>query len=146
MKKDVMIVTGAGQIGMAIARRTGFGKKIILGDKSIKNAETIAKIMNDAGYDVEPFEMDLSSRDSILAIIAKALEYGEIKFLVNAAGVSPSQAPIRTFCRSNHVDAIRLDTQQENKVMQHILDREGFEYCGLIQFDGGPKLAYEWDG
>ena len=42
--------------------------------------------MNDAGYDVEPFEMDLSSRDSILAIIAKAQEYGEIKYLVNAAG------------------------------------------------------------
>lgn len=58
MKKEVMIVTGAGQIGMAIARRVGFGKKIILGDKSMKNAETIAKIMNDAGYDVEPFEMD----------------------------------------------------------------------------------------
>ena len=38
MKKDVMIVTGAGQIGMAIARRVGFGKKIILGDKSLKNA------------------------------------------------------------------------------------------------------------
>ena len=65
MKKDVMLVTGAGQIGMAIARRVGFGKKIILGDKSLKNAETIAKIMNDAGYDVEPFEMDLSSRSSI---------------------------------------------------------------------------------
>ena len=72
MNKDVMIVTGAGQIGMAIARRVGFGKKIILGDKSIKNAETIAKIMNDAGYDVIPFEMDLSSRESILAIIEKA--------------------------------------------------------------------------
>ena len=53
---------------------------------------------------------------------------------------------IRTFCRSNHVGAIRLDTQKENRVMQHILDREGFAYCGLIQFDGGPKLAYEWDG
>ena len=50
MKKEVMIVTGAGQIGMAIARRTGFGKKIILGDKSLKNAETIAEIMNNAGY------------------------------------------------------------------------------------------------
>lgn len=60
MKKDVMILAGAGQIGMAIARRTGFGKKIILGDKSMKNAETIAKIMKDAGFDVEPFEMDLS--------------------------------------------------------------------------------------
>ena len=30
MKKDVMIVTGAGQIGMAIARRVGFGKKIVV--------------------------------------------------------------------------------------------------------------------
>ena len=99
MKKDVMIVTGAGQIGMAIARRTGFGKKIILGDKSIKNAGTIAKIMNDAGYDVEPFEMDLSSRDSILAMIAKALGYGEIKYLVNAAGVSPSQAPVEAILK-----------------------------------------------
>ncbi len=99
MKKDVMIVTGAGQIGMAIARRTGFGKKIIFGDKSLKNAETIAKIMNDAGFDVEPFEMDLSSRESILAVIAKAQEYGEIKYLVNAAGISPSQAPVETILK-----------------------------------------------
>ena len=32
--KNVMIVTGAGQIIMAIARRIGYGKKIILGDKN----------------------------------------------------------------------------------------------------------------
>lgn len=94
MKKDVMLVTGAGQISMAIARRTGFGKKIVLGDKKIENAKTIASIMTAAGYDVEPFEMDLASRDSIKAIITKALEYGELKYLINGAGVSPSQAPI----------------------------------------------------
>ena len=99
MKKDVMIVTGAGQISMAIARRVGFGKKIILGDKSMKNCETIAKIMNDAGYDVEPFEMDLSDRASIKAMIAKAQEYGEVKYLVNGAGVSPSQAPIEAILK-----------------------------------------------
>ena len=52
---------------------------------------------------------------------------------------------IKDYCLVNHIDAIRVDTQEENKVMQHILDREGFAYCGLIQFDGGPKLAYEWD-
>lgn len=56
MKKDVMIVTGAGQISMAIARRMGYGKKIIMGDKKIENAKSIAKIMNDAGYDVEPMK------------------------------------------------------------------------------------------
>ena len=65
MSKDVMIVTGAGQISMAIARRMGYGKKIILGDKNEKNAQAIAEIMNQAGFDVEPFVMDMSSRNSI---------------------------------------------------------------------------------
>jgi len=97
--KEVMLVTGAGQISMAIARRIGFGKKIILGDKKIENANAIAKIMNEAGYDVVPFEMDLSSRESILAIIAEAQKYGEIKYLVNGAGVSPSQAPIEAILK-----------------------------------------------
>ncbi|MBQ9572871.1 MAG: SDR family oxidoreductase [Acidaminococcaceae bacterium] len=99
MAKDVMLVVGAGQISMALARRTGFGKKIILGDKNSKNCETIAKIMNDAGYDVEPFEMDLSSRESILAMIKKGQEFGEIKYLINGAGVSPSQAPIEAILK-----------------------------------------------
>lgn len=97
--KDVMILTGAGQIGMAIARRIGYGKKIIVGDKKIENAKTITKILNDAGFDAEAFEMDLSSRESILSIIAKAIEFGEISMLVNAAGVSPSQASIETILK-----------------------------------------------
>lgn len=94
MEKDVMLVTGAGQLSMAIARRMGYGKKIILGDKNLGHAEAIAKIMNQAGFDVEPMEMDLSSREDIRAMIAKAQTYGDIKALVNGAGVSPSQAPI----------------------------------------------------
>ena len=97
--KDVMILTGAGQIGMAIARRIGYGMKIVIGDKSIKNAETISKIMNDAGFDTEAMEMDLSSRESIKNIIKKAQEYGDISMLVNAAGVSPSQAPIEAILK-----------------------------------------------
>lgn len=97
--KDVMIVTGAGQISMAIARRVGYGKKIILGDKNIENANNIAKIMNDAGFDAVPFEMDLSSRESILAMISEAKKYGDITMLVNGAGVSPSQASIEAILK-----------------------------------------------
>ena len=52
---------------------------------------------------------------------------------------------IKNYCLQNAVTAIRVDTQDENKVMQHILAREGFAYCGRIHFGGGPKLAYEWD-
>ncbi len=101
MSNDVMIVVGAGQISMAIARRIGYGKKIILGDKNIENANNIAKIMNDAGFDVETLEMDLSSRESILHMIQIAQNYGDITTLINGAGVSPSQAPIESILKVN---------------------------------------------
>lgn len=97
--KEVMIWTGAGQIGMAIARRMGFAKKIVVGDKKLENAWAIAKTMNDAGFDVVPIEMDLTSRDSIINLIAEAQKYGEISMFVNAAGVSPSQAPIEAILK-----------------------------------------------
>ncbi|MDO4175354.1 MAG: SDR family NAD(P)-dependent oxidoreductase, partial [Eubacteriales bacterium] len=90
--KPVMLWTGAGQIGMAIARRIGYGMKIIAGDKNLENARAMATIMNDVGFDVTPVQMDLSSRDSIVAMIAEGQKYGKIKMLVNSAGVSPSQA------------------------------------------------------
>lgn len=97
--KDVMILTGAGQIGMAIARRVGYGKKIFVGDKRLENARAVARTMNDAGFDVTPLEMDLSSRASIRSFIAAAQNAGEISILVNAAGVSPSQASIETILK-----------------------------------------------
>lgn len=96
MEKEVIIWTGAGQIGMAIARRVGFGKKIVVGDKSQSNAEAIASIMTEAGFDVEPIEMDLSQRTSIVHMIEYAQTLGPVTTLINAAGVSPSQAPIET--------------------------------------------------
>lgn len=99
MAKDVMILVGAGQIGMAIARRMGYGMKIVIGDKNKVNAEAIAKTMNEAGFDAVPVEMDLSSRSSILALIAEAQKYGKISMLVNAVGVSPSQASIETILK-----------------------------------------------
>lgn len=96
MKKEVMILTGAGQIGMAIARRMGHGMKIVIGDKHLAHAQAVAEIMNQAGFDALPVETDISSRQSVLAIIGTAQQCGEISMLVNAAGVSPSQASVET--------------------------------------------------
>lgn len=97
--KKVMLWAGAGQIGMAIAIRMGYGMKIIVGDKKLENAQAIAKIMNEAGYDVVPVEMDLSDRESIKNLISTGTKYGDIKMLVNAAGVSPSQASAETILK-----------------------------------------------
>lgn len=99
MNKKVMMLAGAGQIGMAIGRRMGYGMKIIIGDRNIANATTVADVMNKAGFDAEAVEMDLSNRESIRNFIAEAQKHGEIEMLVNAAGVSPSQASIETILK-----------------------------------------------
>ncbi len=95
--KDVMILTGAGQIGLAIARRMGSGKKIIAADKSLKNAEATAKTLVEAGFDAEATETDISSRSSVLELIAKAQSFGQIKMLVNAAGYRRAKRPSKLF-------------------------------------------------
>lgn len=97
--KNVMLLVGAGQIGMAIARRLGSGMEIVIGDRNLENAQTISKIMSEAGFDTIPIEMDLSSRESIRNLIAEGEKHGDIAMLVNAAGVSPSQAPIETILK-----------------------------------------------
>lgn len=99
MKKEVMLVTGAGQLSMAIARRMGSGKKIILGDLKLENAKNIAEVMTNAGFDVEAVQMDLSSRKSIQHLIEVGQSFGDIKYLVNGAGVSPSQVPVETILK-----------------------------------------------
>lgn len=92
--KDVMLLAGAGQIGTAIARRMGYGMKIIAGDQKLENAQATAEMMNSAGFDVTPIKIDISSRESVLDLITEGQKYGPITMLINAAGVSPSQAPI----------------------------------------------------
>lgn len=77
--KDVMILTGAGQIGMACARRVGYGKKIVIGNKKLENAKTISKIMNDAGFDTIAFECDISPKKSIINLINEAKKCGNTR-------------------------------------------------------------------
>ncbi|NBI67644.1 SDR family oxidoreductase [Pseudoflavonifractor sp. 60] len=99
MMKHVMLLAGAGQIGMAIARRMGAGMKIVIGDKRLEKAKNIETILTNAGFDAEATEMDLSSRVSIRHFIAEGQKFGPVTMLVNAAGVSPSQAPVETILK-----------------------------------------------
>ena len=92
--KEVIVVIGAGQIGHAIARRLGAGKHVLLADLREDNARSAAKAMADAGYDASVAAVDCSSRPSVRALVEAASARGNIKGLVHAAGVSPSQAGI----------------------------------------------------
>lgn len=44
-------------------------------------------------------------------------------------------------------DNIKIDTHEDNKIMQAALERLGFIYCGTIYVpDYGPMRAYQYDG
>jgi NAD(P)-dependent dehydrogenase (short-subunit alcohol dehydrogenase family) len=90
--KSVIVVIGAGSIGLAIARRVSTGKKVLLADLKRENAEVAAKILADAGFDVLTATVDVSKRPDVLALLHEAASLGEVAGLIHAAGVSPTQA------------------------------------------------------
>ena len=97
----VVILLGTGSIGQAIARRISVGKHLVLADYNQENAKVAAKILQDAGFDCSTIQTDLSSRDSILNMIAHAQQFGKITNLINAAGVSPSQATVDVILKTD---------------------------------------------
>jgi len=90
---EVTVVIGAGSIGQAIARRVSSGRHVVLADLRQENAEAAAKVLGEAGFEVTTMVVDVSSRASVHALVEAATAIGEIKGVVHAAGVSPSQAP-----------------------------------------------------
>jgi NAD(P)-dependent dehydrogenase (short-subunit alcohol dehydrogenase family) len=96
---QVNVVIGAGSIGQAIARRVSAGKHVLLADVRQENADAAAKTLMDAGFEVTTAVVDVSSRDSVQALVHMATAIGEVTGVIHAAGVSPSQAPVATILK-----------------------------------------------
>ena len=92
--KKVTVLIGTGSIGMAIARRVGVEKHVVLADYNLANAEAAAQTLENAGFECSVVPCDLGDKESILRLAAYAQSKGEVQHLINAAGVSPSQAPV----------------------------------------------------
>jgi len=96
---DAIVVIGAGSIGQAIARRVSAGKRVLIADLKQENADAAAKVLNDAGFDVSTAVVDVSSRDSVHALVETATALGNVTGVIHAAGVSPSQASAATILK-----------------------------------------------
>ena len=99
MMKQVSVLVGAGSIGQAIIRRVSAGKHIVLADYSMENAQRAAKTLEDAGFECSTIQCDLGSKEDILKLVEFGSSKGKVTNLVNAAGVSPSQAPVAEILR-----------------------------------------------
>ncbi|MDB6004838.1 MAG: short-chain dehydrogenase/reductase [Prosthecobacter sp.] len=96
---NLIIVIGAGSIGQAIARRVSSGKRVLLADLRKENADAAAKVLSEAGFEVSTATVDVSSRESVHALVETAQSLGTITGVIHAAGVSPSQASPATILK-----------------------------------------------
>ena len=51
-------------------------------------------------------------------------------------------------CLKNDIFSLRVDTHENNEPMKRILEKQGFEYCGVIFLDrepdvGAKRIAFE---
>lgn len=97
--KNIIVLIGAGSIGQAIARRVSAGKHVLLADLRQDNLDAAAKVLSDAGFEVSTAIVDVSSRQSVHALVEIATSIGSITGVIHAAGVSPTQATPETILR-----------------------------------------------
>lgn len=70
-------------------------------------------------------------------------EYGTIHRVASDGRIHGMMGMIVQFC-SERIAHLRIDTHADNKIMQHLILKNGFKRCGIIYIsDGSPRIAYE---
>jgi NAD(P)-dependent dehydrogenase (short-subunit alcohol dehydrogenase family) len=106
MQSNVLVIIGVGGIGMAIARREGSGKIVLLADINEKILAQAAQDLRDTGYVVETQQTDVSSKISVDALAAKAATLGNVLQVVNTAGLSPNMAAVEKLLEVDLLGAV----------------------------------------
>ncbi len=99
LDERVIVVTGVGGMGLAIARRLGSGSTLLLADVNQEALSTAAKGLRGDGYQVREQVTDVSSEASVAALAEVASNCGRVEVLAHTAGVSPVQAPVEAILR-----------------------------------------------
>ena len=107
--KNVNVVIGAGSIGQAIARRVSAGKHVLLADLRRENADAAARVLGDAGFEVSTATVDVSSRESVHALVETATAIGDVSGVMTSSWTAESQQ------RTGTADLLLSDCRGANK-------------------------------
>jgi NAD(P)-dependent dehydrogenase (short-subunit alcohol dehydrogenase family) len=80
-------------MGLAIARRVGAGRVIVLADINQGLLDDAAATLERNGHHVVSRKVDVTSRSSVASLAQLAASTGRVTAVVHTAGLSPEQAP-----------------------------------------------------
>lgn len=110
--KNVCVITGGGSgMGLAAAKYMPKEKCIVLAGRTVKKLENAVSELEKLGYEAYAHACDTSDRGSVRALADYAASLGEIRNVINAAGMSPAMAAPEQLLRVNAMGTVYVNQE-----------------------------------
>ncbi len=110
--KNVCVITGGGSgMGLAAAKFMPKDKIIVLSGRTVAKLENAVNELKELGYEAYPFACDTSKRESVKALAEYCASLGEIKNVINSAGLSPAMADQEKILRVNALGTVYVNQE-----------------------------------
>ncbi|WP_272939803.1 SDR family oxidoreductase [Mycolicibacterium moriokaense] len=93
-QREVLVIVGAGGMGVSVARRSGGGRVIVLADVSEAQLERAAEQLVVDGHHIVTRRVDVTSQSSVAELADFAGSCGRLTHVVHTAGLSPLQGSV----------------------------------------------------
>lgn len=118
MKKHVCVITGGGSgMGLAAAKCMPKEKIIVVTGRTMSKLEKAVKELEDLGYEAYAKTCDTSKREQVRELAEFAASLGEIKNVINSAGLSPAMAKPEQLIRVNALGTVYVN-EEFSKLMK----------------------------
>ena len=116
--KNVCVITGGGSgMGLEAATFMPKDKVIVLAGRTVAKLEKAVNELKELGFEAYAYACDTSDRNSVKALAEFAASLGEIKNVINSAGLSPAMAGQDKILRVNALGTVYIN-QEFSKLMK----------------------------
>ena len=115
---DVCVITGGGSgMGLAAAKYMPKEKILVLAGRTEAKLQRAIEELKAEGHEAYAKACDTSKRESVRVLAEYAASLGEVKNVINSAGLSPNMAEAETILRVNALGTVYMN-EEFSKVMK----------------------------
>lgn len=136
--KNVCVITGGGSgMGLEAAKFMSKDKIIVLAGRTVAKLEKAVNELKELGYEAYAHACDTSDRSSVKALAEFAASLGEIKNVINSAGLSPAMAGQEKILRVNALGTVYINQEfsrlmKEGSVIVDVSSNSAYILPGFI--------------
>jgi len=143
VKKVAVVTGGAGGMGLATARILGRDHQLVIADVNPQRLASAVEELTRAGFGCDAVRCDITDRQSVDALMARAMACGPVACVIHTAGISPQMADPQTIMTVNAIGTINIIEAC------HGIAGEGFALVNVASMSGymipgwlAPRRAY----